>query len=86
MQLVHVKDRRELNAQSWPLGAVRMTERFLPDEKAKDKQMEALREHVRGSLRGSKTPDRVAVWDDLPRTVTGKLLRRELQRAFSETS
>jgi exopolyphosphatase / guanosine-5'-triphosphate,3'-diphosphate pyrophosphatase len=50
MQLVHVKDRQELDAQSWPLGAVRMTERFLPDEKAKDKQMEALREHVREEL------------------------------------
>jgi exopolyphosphatase / guanosine-5'-triphosphate,3'-diphosphate pyrophosphatase len=50
MQLVHVEDRRELDGQSWPLGAVRMTERFLPDEKAKDKQVEALREHVRGEL------------------------------------
>ena len=50
MQLVHVRDRQELDSQSWPLGAVRMTERFLPDEKAKDKQIEALREHVRGEL------------------------------------
>jgi len=50
MQLVHVKDRRELDARSWPLGAVRMTERFLPDEKAKAKQIEALREHVREEL------------------------------------
>jgi exopolyphosphatase/guanosine-5'-triphosphate,3'-diphosphate pyrophosphatase len=46
MQLVHVKDRQELDAQSWPLGAVRMTERFLADEKAKKSQLEALREHV----------------------------------------
>jgi exopolyphosphatase/guanosine-5'-triphosphate,3'-diphosphate pyrophosphatase len=50
LQLVHVKDRQELDAQSWPLGAVRMTERFLPDEKAKDKQIDALREHVREEL------------------------------------
>jgi exopolyphosphatase/guanosine-5'-triphosphate,3'-diphosphate pyrophosphatase len=50
MQLVHVKDRRELDAQSWPLGAVRMTERFLPDEKAKASQIEELREHVRSEL------------------------------------
>ena len=50
MQLVHVRDRQELDSQSWPLGAVRMTERFLPDEKAKDKQIEALREHVREEL------------------------------------
>src|SRR5207248_3413256 len=50
MQLVHVRDRQELDARSWPLGAVRMTERFLPGEKAKDKQIEALREHVREEL------------------------------------
>jgi exopolyphosphatase/guanosine-5'-triphosphate,3'-diphosphate pyrophosphatase len=50
MQLVHVQDRQELDAQSWPLGAVRMTERFLPEEKAKKSQIEALREHVREEL------------------------------------
>jgi acyl-CoA synthetase (AMP-forming)/AMP-acid ligase II len=38
----------------------------------------ALREEVRGTLRGSKTPDRIVCWDELPRTVTGKLLRREV--------
>jgi acyl-CoA synthetase (AMP-forming)/AMP-acid ligase II len=38
---------------------------------------EALREHVRAQLRGSKTPDRIVVWDELPRTETGKLIRRE---------
>jgi acyl-CoA synthetase (AMP-forming)/AMP-acid ligase II len=37
---------------------------------------EALREHARAHLRGSKTPDRIAFWDELPRTPTGKLLRR----------
>jgi acyl-CoA synthetase (AMP-forming)/AMP-acid ligase II len=35
-----------------------------------------LREHVRSHLRGSKTPDRIEVWDELPRTETGKLIRR----------
>jgi acyl-CoA synthetase (AMP-forming)/AMP-acid ligase II len=35
-----------------------------------------LREHVRTHLRGSKTPDRIAIWDELPRTETGKLIRR----------
>ncbi|WP_448628220.1 class I adenylate-forming enzyme family protein [Geodermatophilus sp. URMC 64] len=39
---------------------------------------EELRAHVRASLRGSKTPDRIAFWDELPRTVTGKLLRRDV--------
>jgi acyl-coenzyme A synthetase/AMP-(fatty) acid ligase len=39
---------------------------------------EALRQEVRGTLRGSKTPDRIVCWDELPRTVTGKLLRRDV--------
>ena len=38
---------------------------------------EQLRYHVRAHLRSSKTPDRIVVWDELPRTETGKLLRRE---------
>jgi acyl-CoA synthetase (AMP-forming)/AMP-acid ligase II len=39
---------------------------------------EALRERVRGRLRGSKTPDRVHVVPQLPRTETGKLVRRQI--------
>jgi exopolyphosphatase / guanosine-5'-triphosphate,3'-diphosphate pyrophosphatase len=50
MQLVQVRDRQEIDAQSWPLGAVRMTERFLPGEEAKKGQIEELREHVRREL------------------------------------
>jgi exopolyphosphatase/guanosine-5'-triphosphate,3'-diphosphate pyrophosphatase len=50
LQLVHVKGRQELDAQSWAIGAVRMTERFLPDEKAKKSQVEDLRKHVRGAF------------------------------------
>jgi exopolyphosphatase/guanosine-5'-triphosphate,3'-diphosphate pyrophosphatase len=45
LQLTRVEDRDALDARSWPLGAVRMTERFLPDN-AKRKSMRALREHV----------------------------------------
>jgi acyl-CoA synthetase (AMP-forming)/AMP-acid ligase II len=37
-----------------------------------------VREWVRGRLRSSKTPDTVLVRPDLPRTETGKLLRRSL--------
>jgi acyl-CoA synthetase (AMP-forming)/AMP-acid ligase II len=37
---------------------------------------EALRDHVRAALRGSKTPDRIVFWDELPRNDTGKLVRR----------
>jgi acyl-CoA synthetase (AMP-forming)/AMP-acid ligase II len=39
---------------------------------------EALRELVRGRLRGSKTPDRVHIVERLPRTETGKLVRRQV--------
>ncbi|OBG92913.1 AMP-dependent synthetase [Mycobacterium sp. E3251] len=39
---------------------------------------EQLREHVRKSLRGSRTPDRVVFRDELPTTPTGKVLRREI--------
>jgi exopolyphosphatase/guanosine-5'-triphosphate,3'-diphosphate pyrophosphatase len=46
MQLVRVDGRHATDARSWPLGAVRMTERFLPGDKAKGKQIKALRAHV----------------------------------------
>jgi acyl-CoA synthetase (AMP-forming)/AMP-acid ligase II len=39
---------------------------------------DALREHVRAHLRGSRTPDRVVFRDELPTNATGKVLRREL--------
>ena len=50
MQLTNVKGRRAVDARSWPFGAVRMTERFLPDKKASKKQIKALRSHVREGL------------------------------------
>lgn len=49
-----------------------------------------LREHVRRSLRGSCTPDRVVFRDRLPTSATGKVLRREivenLERAGADGS
>lgn len=39
---------------------------------------EQLREAVRKTLRGSKTPDRITVWDELPRTDTGKIRRHDI--------
>lgn len=38
----------------------------------------SLRAWVRAHLRSSKTPDVVGFWDELPRTPTGKLVRRDL--------
>jgi acyl-CoA synthetase (AMP-forming)/AMP-acid ligase II len=50
-----------------------------------DATAEELQDHVRGALRGSKTPSRIAFWDELPRTETGKLVRRHaLERLMSE--
>ena len=43
---------------------------------------EALREHVRSALRSSKTPDTITCWPELPRTATGKILRRAVVQAL----
>jgi exopolyphosphatase/guanosine-5'-triphosphate,3'-diphosphate pyrophosphatase len=52
MQLVRVADRDARQLESWPLGAVRMTERFIPGSgPAKRKQLQALRDHVAAKLR-----------------------------------
>jgi exopolyphosphatase / guanosine-5'-triphosphate,3'-diphosphate pyrophosphatase len=51
MQLTRVEDRAAIDGRSWPLGAVRMTERFMPEGgKAKRKQMKALRDHVAAEI------------------------------------
>jgi exopolyphosphatase/guanosine-5'-triphosphate,3'-diphosphate pyrophosphatase len=51
LQLVEVAGRLARASASWPLGAVRMTERFLPgDGPAKPKQLRELRAHVAGEL------------------------------------
>jgi len=46
---------------------------------------DVLREWVRDHLRSSKTPDLVAFWPELPRTATGKLLRRQILEDLSST-
>jgi exopolyphosphatase/guanosine-5'-triphosphate,3'-diphosphate pyrophosphatase len=51
MQLVHVAGRHARELDSWALGAVRMSERFLPGEgPAKPKQLRQLAAHVAGEL------------------------------------
>jgi acyl-CoA synthetase (AMP-forming)/AMP-acid ligase II len=40
--------------------------------------VEELRGYVRERLRGSRTPDRIAVWSELPRTATGKIVKRDV--------
>jgi exopolyphosphatase / guanosine-5'-triphosphate,3'-diphosphate pyrophosphatase len=46
LQLTRVAGRRAADMRSWPLGAVRMTERFLARERVKPKHLKALRAHV----------------------------------------
>jgi exopolyphosphatase / guanosine-5'-triphosphate,3'-diphosphate pyrophosphatase len=50
MQLTRVEGRRRMASHSWPLGAVRMTERFLARERVKPKHLKALRAHVADAL------------------------------------
>ncbi len=51
LQLVAVDERRAGALASWPLGAVRITERFLADDgPASRKQLKALRHHVATAL------------------------------------
>jgi acyl-CoA synthetase (AMP-forming)/AMP-acid ligase II len=45
---------------------------------------EAVRSFVRDSLRGSKTPECITRWPELPRTATGKLLRRDVIQALAD--
>jgi exopolyphosphatase/guanosine-5'-triphosphate,3'-diphosphate pyrophosphatase len=53
MQLILVEDRAEADLASFPLGAVRTTEAFLPGEgPARKKDLARLRAHVRASLAG----------------------------------
>ncbi|WP_211280652.1 class I adenylate-forming enzyme family protein [Mycobacterium arosiense] len=47
---------------------------------------EELREFVRKTLRGSRTPDRVMFLDHLPTTATGKVLRREIVETLRTTA
>ena len=44
---------------------------------------DAIREFVRKSLRSSKTPERIFFVDELPRTETGKLVRRDVLKQLA---
>jgi exopolyphosphatase / guanosine-5'-triphosphate,3'-diphosphate pyrophosphatase len=54
LQLVRVAERMARESGSWRVGAVRMTERFLPDGgPAKPRQLDELRAHVARELQGA---------------------------------
>lgn len=50
-----------------------------PDQEASPSDLQAF---ALRSLRSSKTPERIEIWDELPRTETGKLVRREVVRTY----
>ena len=52
IQALGIEGRRLAHAASLPLGAVRVTEAFLPDDEATAKQLGALRKHARRELEG----------------------------------
>jgi exopolyphosphatase / guanosine-5'-triphosphate,3'-diphosphate pyrophosphatase len=52
VQLTRLNGRQLEQSASLPLGSVRMSERYMPDEKASSKQMKALRRHVAAELEG----------------------------------
>jgi acyl-CoA synthetase (AMP-forming)/AMP-acid ligase II len=47
---------------------------------------EALREFARGHLRGSKTPETITVWTELPYNPLGKLVRRDVLTRLTSAS
>src|SRR6478735_4139406 len=71
---------RRLGSVGQPVPAV-----VVPAEGA-NPDPDDLREHVRKSLRGSRTPDRVVFREELPTTPTGKVLRRELVAEFTRST
>ena len=52
LQLMRIEDRQLRDSGSWPLGAVRVSEGFLPDDKPSSKQVKALRKHVTKTVAG----------------------------------
>jgi exopolyphosphatase / guanosine-5'-triphosphate,3'-diphosphate pyrophosphatase len=52
IQALRIEGRRLAEAESLPLGSVRVSEEFLPGEKAPGKAMKALRRKVEGELEG----------------------------------
>ena len=52
LQLMHIEGRRLRESGSWPLGAVRVSEEFLPGDKPSSKQVKALRKHVTKTVAG----------------------------------
>src|SRR6185436_2791164 len=50
IQVMNIEGRRLAESRSLRLGAVRVSERFLPDEKVTSKQMKALRAHASAKL------------------------------------
>jgi exopolyphosphatase/guanosine-5'-triphosphate,3'-diphosphate pyrophosphatase len=50
VQAMRIEDRQLTHDASWPMGAVRMSERFLPGDESGGKALKALRKHVAKQL------------------------------------
>ena len=59
---------------------------FIVPEPEKALEPDDIREFVRHRLRGARTPDEVVLVSELPRTKTGKVLRRQLVRLVSDSA
>jgi len=58
-------------------------EAVVTPERGVDLDPGLLQAAVRATLRGSKTPDRIIVWEELPRTATGKVRRPDVVAALT---
>src|SRR4051812_21913924 len=53
VQAMRIEDRQLADHASWPMGAVRMSERFLPGDESGGKALKSLRKHVAKELAGA---------------------------------
>lgn len=72
LELAHFRNRRAQHSWTLPLGALRMTDRFLAADPPKTSEITALQEHVTGMLREAGVP---ALLDDERLVGTGGTIR-----------
>ena len=82
VQVMRLAGRRLRESESWPLGAVRMSERFLPGDEGGEKAIKALRKHVRKKLEkadwfGRTNGDRLVGIGGTIRNLAAAVQRRE---------
>nr|MBA2506820.1 hypothetical protein [Thermoleophilaceae bacterium] len=76
VQLMQITGRRLERTGSWPLGAVRVTERFLSEEGGSKKEAKALRKAVGGAVEGWEG-ERIAGVGGTVRNLASAVMKRE---------